>query len=52
MKRQKIVIVLNLLVIAWLIILQTTKAPDTLENVDAVVYSADFFQDEKIMLQH
>lgn len=47
MKRQKIVIVLNLLVIAWLIILQTTKAPDTLENVDAVVYSADFFQDEK-----
>ena len=47
MKRKILVISLNLLVIAWLIILQSTKVSATLGNIESLVYSDDEFDGDK-----
>lgn len=46
-KKKIPVIVLNILVIAWLIILQSTKVSATLGNIESLVYSDDEFDDDK-----
>ncbi|MDD6234443.1 MAG: hypothetical protein PUB17_04620 [Lachnospiraceae bacterium] len=47
MKKKVLVIILNLLVITWLIILQSTKVSATLGNAESIVYSSDNFDGEK-----
>lgn len=47
MKKKILVMTLNIVVIAWIVLLQSTNVSATMGNIDSVIYSDDFFRGDK-----
>lgn len=43
MKKKVLVMTLNIVMIAWIVLLQSTNVSATMGNIDSVIYSDDFF---------
>lgn len=47
MKKKILVMTLNIVGIAWIVLLQSTNVSATMGNIDSVIYSDDFFRGDK-----